>query len=161
MKNLNDYTFRCWYNGTEKDVETTVQAETVAEAYEKIYSTCCNSLSRDDIELIKASIPLVWEVWVCDVDEIPGADWIFCCESHTQDAAENVVELELSERRVSYAFMSATATQVVPKELLETGVIRLSDAEYAILKRFDKDDDRDNIENCDPFTDFIDAELPF
>lgn len=141
MKNLNDYTFRCWYNGTEKDIETTVQAETVAEAYEKIYGVCCNSLSRDDIELIKASTPLVWEVWVCDIDEIPGADWIFYCVAHTQDAAEHVVELELSERRVSYAFMSATvtqkSTQVVPKELLETSAIRLLDAEYEIFKSFE------------------------
>lgn len=128
MKTLNDYTFRSWHNGTGEDVEFTVHAETVDEAYENAYGICHNTPGLSyDAELIKSSTPLAWEVWVCDVDEIPGADWTLQCVAYTQDKAEHIVELELSEKRVSYAFLEATAMQTAPKELLETGIIRLLD----------------------------------
>ena len=126
METLNDYTFRSWHNGTGEDVEFTVHAETVDEAYENAYGICHNTPGLSyDAELIKSSTPLVWEVGVCDIDEIPGADWEFQCVACTQDEAEYIVELELSEKRVSYAFLGAIPIQIAPKELLDTGVIRL------------------------------------
>ena len=124
MKTLNDYTFKSWHNGAGEDIEFTVRAETVEEAYENAYGVCHNTPGLSyDVELIKASTPLVWEVWACNVDEGPRADLALQCGAYTQDEAKHIIELELSERRVNYVVMEAIAMQTVPKEFLETGDI--------------------------------------
>lgn len=138
MKTLNDYTFISWNNGasknigTSKDIEFTVQAETFEEAHKNVYDVCRELGLSYNVELVKSSTPLVWEVWACDIDNMPGVDWAIQCVAYTQDEAEYSIELELSERRVSYAVLEARAIQEVPKEVLETGIIRLSDMDKEV-----------------------------
>lgn len=126
MKTLNNYTFKSWHNGAGEDVEFTVRAETVEEAYEKAYQVCNNTLGLEpDVELVKASVLLQWEVCVCDVDGIPGADWTFHVAAYSSDEAEDAIELAMSEKRVEYTFLGIFPMQDVPDEELTSGPIRI------------------------------------